>query len=91
MHYELYIRRGLFLPEEVVVRVDIEGKASKQDKSLIASYLGLQSNINVVGEAIEFDYTSEETLNASIKNLKDVFLEVIEKYTGLIDEWFKRY
>ena len=89
VHYELFIRQGIFLPEEIVIRIDIEGKALRSAKNEVAAYLGLPSTINIVSDVIEIDYSSEESINNSVDQIKSAFTTVIEKYTELIDSWYK--
>ena len=89
VHYELFIRQGIFLPEEIVIRIDIEGKALRSVKNEVAAYLRLPSTINIVSDVIEIDYSSEESINNSVDQIKSAFTTVIEKYTELIDSWYK--
>lgn len=89
VHYELFIRQGIFLPEEIVIRIDIEGKALRSVKNEVAAYLGLPSTINIVSDVIEIDYSSEESINNSVDQIKSAFTTVIKKYTELIDSWYK--
>lgn len=91
IHFELFIKNGLYLPEKVVIRVDVEGRVRKDEKETAARFLGFRTLINEVSEIIIFDYSTQETLNESIEELKRQFLVIIEKYTKLIDDWYEEH
>ncbi|NLC05809.1 MAG: PD-(D/E)XK nuclease family protein [Erysipelothrix sp.] len=88
IHFELYIKSGLYLPESVVIRIDVEGKSPKVRREEAARFLGLSSTINEISNVIEFDYSTQETLSESIINMQREFKAIIESYTDLIDNWY---